>query len=136
MIRKKSKKERGLPIGYWKGSAFSIVLDMLATLLSAGNSTYRIGLSEYETAISQVYLCICPEIFPDKELQHSLINEIIDYTHNITPLYPNHFDLGIEEGGRTYYPGEQSANANEQNTKHGMKVNEEIWQNILSLLKE
>lgn len=119
------KKERGLPIGYWKGSAFSIVLDMLATLLSAGNSTYRIGLNEYETAISQIYLCIYPEIFPDKELQHSLINEIIDYTHNTTPL---------EEGKRTYYPGEQSANAKKYNTENGMKVNKEIWQNVLDLL--
>ncbi len=30
-------KERGLPIGYWKGSALSIILDMLATLLSKLN---------------------------------------------------------------------------------------------------
>lgn len=121
------KKERGLPIGYWKGSAFSIVLDMLATLLSAGNSTYRIGLKDYETAISQVYLCIYPEVFPDKELQNSLINEIIDYTHDVTPL---------EKGKKTYFPGERSANAKEQNSKNGMKVNQEVWQRILTLLEE
>ncbi|WP_273445221.1 3-dehydro-L-gulonate 2-dehydrogenase [Neolewinella agarilytica] len=121
------KKERGLPIGYWKGSAFSIVLDMLATLLSAGNSTYRIGQKKYETAVSQVYLCIYPEVFPDKELQHSLINEIIDYTHDAPPM---------EAGKRTYYPGEQSANARKQNTQNGMKISKEIWQNILTLIEE
>jgi len=121
------KKERGLPIGYWKGSAFSIVLDMLATLLSAGNSTYRVGQSEYETAISQVFLCIYPEVFPDKALQQSLINDIIDYTHDVTPM---------EEGKRTYYPGERSATAREKNTQTGMKVSKEIWQKVLALVEE
>ncbi|RED49010.1 3-dehydro-L-gulonate 2-dehydrogenase [Seonamhaeicola aphaedonensis] len=121
------KTEQGLPIGYWKGSAFSIVLDMIATLLSAGNSTYRIGLNNYETAISQIYLCICPEIFPDKELQQALINEIINYTHDATPT---------DNGNRTYYPGERSANAKKYNTKNGMNVNTEIWKKVLSLLKE
>lgn len=120
------KKEKGLPIGYWKGSALSMVLDMLATLLSAGNSTYKIGLKEYETAISQIYLCICPEIFHDKNLQESLINEIIEYTHDVTPM---------QEGRRTYYPGEQSTNAKNHNSKNGMKVNKEIWKEILKLLQ-
>lgn len=120
------KKEKGLPIGYWKGSALSMVLDMLATLLSAGNSTYKIGMKKYETAISQVYLCICPEIFHDQNLQQSLINEIIEYTHDVAP---------IQAGKRTYYPGEQSTNAYNHNSKNGMKVNKEIWQNILKLLQ-
>jgi 3-dehydro-L-gulonate 2-dehydrogenase len=121
------KKERGLPIGYWKGSAFSIILDMLATLLSAGNSTYRIGLEKHETAISQVFLCIYPEVFHDKDLQQSLINEIIDYTHNATP---------IAEGQRTYYPGEQSRNAQQRNAEHGMEVDEEVWRLVVGLLEE
>jgi len=116
------KKERGLPIGYWKGSALSIVLDMLATLLSAGNSTYRIGLKEHETAISQVFLCIYPEVFSDKQLQQSLIEEIIKYTHDVTPM---------EKGNKTYYPGERSAMAYDNNLKNGMQVNEDIWQSVL-----
>lgn len=121
------KKERGLPIGYWKGSALSIVLDMLATLLSAGNSTYRVGQAQYETDISQVFLCIYPEVFPDQALQESLINEIIDYTHDVTPM---------TEGDRTFYPGERSAKAYKHNQEHGMKVSEEIWQKVDALLKE
>lgn len=64
-------KERGLPIGYWKGSALSMVLDMLATLLSAGNSTYKVGLNEYETGISQVFLCIYPDFFMIKTYNKS-----------------------------------------------------------------
>jgi 3-dehydro-L-gulonate 2-dehydrogenase len=119
------KKERGLPIGYWKGSALSMVLDMLATLLSAGNSTYRIGQQEQETSISQVYLCIHPDRMTNQNLQVSLLNEIIDYTHQVTPM---------EAGGRTYYPGERSAAAREQNIKNGMLVDEEIWKRVQGLM--
>ena len=33
--------QRALPIGYWKGSGLSLVLDMLAAMLSGGHATYR-----------------------------------------------------------------------------------------------
>jgi 3-dehydro-L-gulonate 2-dehydrogenase len=119
-----SSKERGLPIGYWKGSALSIVLDMLATLLAAGNSTYKISLKEFETGISQVYLCIYPEVFNDKNLQQKLINEIIDYTHDVEPMHP---------GGETYYPGERSSQTRDRNLKEGISVDRSVWQKILLL---
>ena len=118
-------KERGLPIGYWKGSGLSMVLDMLATVLSAGNSTYKIGLKEYETGISQVFLCIYPALFHDVEIQQKLLNEIIDYSHNVAPM---------QEGDRTFYPGERALQNRTFNKKNGMQVNETIWQKILELL--
>jgi 3-dehydro-L-gulonate 2-dehydrogenase len=117
-------KERGLPIGYWKGSALSIVLDMLATLLSAGNSTYKISSKEIETAISQVYICIYPEVFNDKGLQEKLIEEIISFTHDVEPI--NH-------GDKIYYPGERSSQARAKNLKEGIFVNESIWKKIMIL---
>ena len=117
-------KERGLPVGFWKGSALSIVLDMLATLLSAGNSTYRISLNEIETGISQVYLCIYPKIFNDTLLQEKLINEIIDYTHNVEPIHPE---------DKTYYPGERSLFRKAENLKNGIAVNGNIWDKIMVL---
>ncbi len=117
-------KERGLPIGYWKGSALSMVLDMLATLLSAGNSTYRIGQKELETGISQVYLCIYPEVFGDKDLQQRLINEIIDYTHDVEPNHP---------GDKTYYPGERSLLTKARNLKEGITVDRRVWEQVVAL---
>ncbi|MGB5321737.1 Ldh family oxidoreductase, partial [Lutimonas sp.] len=119
-----SLKERGLPIGYWKGSALSIILDMLATLLSAGNSTYQIGLNEFETGISQVYLCIYPKVFNDKELQHKLINEIIDYTHDAAPMHP---------GDKIYYPGERSSITRAMSLKDGIPVSNSVWKKIEEL---
>ena len=118
-------KERGLPIGYWKGSAFSIVLDMLATLLSAGDSTFKIGRKEYETGLSQVFLCIYPGLFQDGSLQEKLLREIIDYTHDVAP---------IQAGGKTYYPGERTLQTRARNLKEGIPVNEEVWKNVLALM--
>lgn len=118
--------ERGLPIGYWKGSALSMILDMLATLLSAGNSSGKIGEKGFETGISQVYLCIYPEIFQDGNLQEKLLNEIIAYTHDVEPMHP---------GDKTYYPGEKTLLTRAKNTKEGIPVSEEVWQKVMELAK-
>src|SRR5437899_797526 len=51
--------KRPLPIGYWKGSGLSLLLDMVAALLSGGCATHQISAdSERETEISQVFLAI------------------------------------------------------------------------------
>ena len=118
-------KERGLPIGYWKGSALSMILDMLATLLAAGDSTYKVGLKDYETGVSQVYLCIYPEVFNDKNIHERLLNEIIDYTHDVEPMHP---------GDKTYYPGERTLQTRARNLKNGIPVSDDVWQEVLELL--
>ena len=117
-------KERGLPIGYWKGSALSMVLDMLASILSAGNSTCKISSKEIETAISQIYICIYPEVFNDKGLQQNIIDEIINFTHDVEP---------INAGDKIYYPGERSAQTRLNNLEQGIFVNESIWKDIMKL---
>ncbi|WP_299434722.1 3-dehydro-L-gulonate 2-dehydrogenase [uncultured Maribacter sp.] len=117
-------KERGLPIGFWKGSALSMVLDMLATILSAGNSTYKISSKEIETAISQVYICIYPKVFKDNGLPEKLLEEIINFTHNVEPINP---------GDTIYYPGERSSQTRAKNLKEGIFVNKSIWEKIMAL---
>jgi 3-dehydro-L-gulonate 2-dehydrogenase len=116
--------ERGLPIGYWKGSALSMILDMLATLLASGNSTYKVGQGTYETGLSQIYLCIYPEIFNDQGIQERLLNEIIDYTHDVEPMV---------SGDKIYYPGERTLQTRAKNQKNGIPVSESVWENVLKL---
>ena len=118
--------ERGLPIGYWKGSALSMVLDMLATLLSAGNSSFRIGQKKWETAISQVFLCIDAEKYGDGELQNQLLNEIIRYSHDVERM---------AEDGQVYFPGERSAMTRAHNLEEGVPVDPTVWQQVLDLLR-
>jgi 3-dehydro-L-gulonate 2-dehydrogenase len=47
---------RPLPIGYWKGSGLSLLLDLIASMLSGGLSTYQIGQESHEAGVSQVYI--------------------------------------------------------------------------------
>lgn len=115
---------RALPVGYWKGSALSMILDMLATLLSAGNSTYKIGLKKNETALSQVFMCIDPSAFSDSEMQENLLNEIIQFTHDGPPM---------KMGNKTFYPGERTLSTRLKNQKEGMMVNSKIWEQVLQL---
>ncbi len=116
--------KRGLPIGYWKGSALSMILDMLATLLSAGDSTGKISQKVYESSLSQIFICIDPNRFRDGELQEKLLNEIIDYTHNVDPIKP---------GEHAYYPGERTIQKRAENLKNGITVSDSIWKKIVDL---
>ncbi|MDF4221013.1 3-dehydro-L-gulonate 2-dehydrogenase [Maribacter sp. M208] len=116
---------RALPVGYWKGSALSMILDMLATLLSAGNSTYKIGLKKNETALSQVFMCIDPSTFSDTEIQQNLLNEIIKFTHD-GPY--------MKKDGRTFYPGERTLATRKKSEVEGMQVSSKIWEEILELV--
>ena len=54
-----SKTWRVLPIGFWKGSGMSILLDLIAAVLSGGRSTYRVGqLGSDEYQLSQMCIAI------------------------------------------------------------------------------
>ena len=94
------------------------------SILAAGDSTYKIGMKEYETGVSQVFLCIYPEIFRDQELREKLLNEIIDFTHNVAPMNP---------GEKTYYPGERTLRNRKSNLKNGIEVNEQILNRVLEM---
>ncbi|UOE50412.1 3-dehydro-L-gulonate 2-dehydrogenase [Mucilaginibacter sp. SMC90] len=115
------KSERLLPVGFWKGSGLSLVLDVLATVLSGGKSTAEITKSEQESGISQVFICIKPN---GSEQTESLINEIIDYTKTSLPEY---------EGASISYPGEGTLRTREKNLKEGVPVDERIWNEVLNM---
>ncbi len=44
---------RVLPMGYWKGSGLSVLLDLMATVLTNGNSVQKIGTFGDEVGLSQ-----------------------------------------------------------------------------------
>jgi len=66
---------RPLPIGFWKGSGLSLVLDLLATVLSQGRSTSEVTNGGSESGVSQVFICIKPDagIARDELLQIMLV---------------------------------------------------------------
>ncbi|WP_395343595.1 3-dehydro-L-gulonate 2-dehydrogenase [Ningiella sp. W23] len=119
--------QQSLPIGYWKGSALAMVLDMLATLLCAGQSTYRLGQAPEETGVSQVFICIDQSQVANSDLHTQLLNEIISFTQSATE---------IEEGKRPRYPGEQSFACKKDSLKNGIPVDSEVWNTVLHLKKQ
>jgi len=115
------ESERLLPVGFWKGSGLSLVLDLLATVLSGGQSTAEITKSKNETGISQVFICIKPN---NDEHTASLIEQIIAYTKTSRPE---------QSGGAIYYPGENSLRTRAKSLKEGVLVDENIWKKVLAL---
>lgn len=107
--------KRALPIGFWKGSGLSLMLDLLATILSGGNSTAAIterGLKE--TGVSQVFICIKADGAQNEEL----IAEILAYTKS-SEVIP---------GNEILYPGENMLRTREKSMAEGVVVDPEIWQ--------
>lgn len=113
--------ERLLPIGFWKGSGLSLVLDLLATVLSQGNSTAKISQNEKESGVSQVFICIKPD---NSTHTAQLIEEIINYTKTSRP---------VDEGGSISYPGENTLRTREKSLKDGVWVDEKIWEKVLRI---
>jgi 3-dehydro-L-gulonate 2-dehydrogenase len=115
--------KRPLPIGYWKGSGLSIMLDMLAALLSKGNAVKNIGGLEAEYASSQVFICFDAERV-DLPFIEQVTNELVSYIKSSTSVGP---DEAI------YYPGERTLLTRQENRDKGIPVDEEIWNQVLAL---
>lgn len=115
------ESKRLLPVGFWKGSGLSLVLDLLVVILSQGNSTSAITQSGHESGVSQVFICIKPD---GNESSASLIEEVINFTKTSRPEH---------EGGFISYPGENTLRTREKSLKEGVLVDERIWERVLAL---
>lgn len=117
------KTWRVLPIGYWKGSSISILLDMIAATLSDGNTVTEVGrLSEDEYALSQVFIAIDMSNIPMNS--ERVVQTIIDDIKA---------SKKVNENQEIFYPNEMSYPIRRDNLENGIPVNEDIWETILSL---
>src|ERR1700733_4266710 len=81
--------QRALPIGYWKGSGLSLVLDMLGAMLSGGWATHEIPLEPArETVLSQVFLAIDPCSVGSAYEMNRIANGILESLREATPVDP------------------------------------------------
>ena len=112
---------RLLPVGYWKGSALAIVLDMIATLLSGGRATHEItgGVAD-ETGQSQVFLAIDPSIHGAADEMTSAVDRIIEHLH--------------AAGDGVRYPGERTLETRQRSLTGGVEVEPSIWEEVKALL--
>ena len=116
---------RVLPIGFWKGSGLSILLDLIATVLSGGLSTMEVGQQGGdEYGISQVFISIDPTKLNDRETMDQMINMVLDDLKESDPINPDQ---------KILYPGERVIASRADNMANGIPVTDHIWNEIKSL---
>ncbi len=116
--------QRPMPVGYWKGAGLSLLLDILAAILSGGLSTQEISKREVEYGLSQVFVAIDIKRLPDHSGIPKLIDDVImDYKQSI----PKDAFTSIT------YPGERVLKTRKQNLEKGIPVMQQVWDEILKL---
>jgi 3-dehydro-L-gulonate 2-dehydrogenase len=115
---------RPLPIGYWKGAGLSLVLDLLAALLSGGRTTREIGQEPEETGLSQVFLVLDVARPASPATVSALVTAVIDDLHESRPA---------EGGSEARYPGESILRLREENRRLGIPVDEPVWDQIRAM---
>ena len=118
------KTWRVLPMGYWKGSGISIALDLIATVLTNGNSVQTIGTFGDEVGLTQVMIAIDPTKANSVELTDEIVDQIVADVKSSEP---------VEEGRDVLYPGEPEALTIQDNLANGIPVIEEKWNQVLAI---
>ena len=118
------KTWRVLPMGYWKGSGLSIVLDLIATVLTNGNSVAKIGTFGDEVGLTQIMIAIDPGKFNTSGETDDIVNGILADVKASVPA---------QEGGEVFYPGEMELARIRENREQGIPVIEEVWQRVLAM---
>jgi 3-dehydro-L-gulonate 2-dehydrogenase len=117
--------QRALAIGYWKGSGLSLMLDMLAAMLSGGNATHQIPQdAARESGVSQIFLAIDPSKFAAPAQLDQIAAGILESLREATPIDPAH---------PARYPGEQTLQLREENMRLGIPVNPDLWEKLQTL---
>ncbi len=117
--------KRPLPIGYWKGSGLSLLLDMVAALLSGGCATHQIPAdSEREIEISQVFLALDHAAVAQNGAPNDMADQIIAHLQGHSSA----------SEGKVRYPGQRVLRARKRNLAEGILVDPEIWREVQSLL--
>ncbi len=110
--------QRPLPVGYWKGSGLSVLLDAVATMLSLAKATHQIAADSLrETGLSQVFVAIHPAAVGANG--DAVIDGIVDSLH----------ECAANEG-RVRYPGERTLQIREENRRLGLPVEEAVWAEV------
>jgi 3-dehydro-L-gulonate 2-dehydrogenase len=116
--------QRALPVGYWKGSGLSLVLDMLAAMLSGGLATYQLSRDPLrESGQSQIFLAIDPGAVASTQELGRIAEGILSSLHEATPADANK---------PVRYPGEETLRLREENMLLGIPVDPGIWGKINS----
>ena len=120
-----AKSQRALPVGYWKGSGLSVVLDMIAAMMSLGRATHQLSHDPlFEAGISQMFLAMNPLAFGPSPRADEIADEIVTSLHN---------SKSAKQGSGVRYPGEQTLRVRAENERLGLPVEAAVWELILGM---
>ncbi|BBE19582.1 3-dehydro-L-gulonate 2-dehydrogenase [Aquipluma nitroreducens] len=119
---------RILPMGFWKGSGFAVMLDLISALLSGGLTTSGIDKADKGSCGSccQIFIAIDPQKINTQEFIDQALNETIEQLKSSVPA---------NENAEIFYPGEQSLKTRLENMELGIPVDDGIWANVKALAK-
>ena len=112
------------PMGHWKGTALAVVLDLAASALALGHSTYRLGRAEADgvkRGASQVFIAV------------DVLRYGADFIHEATEETLRNIRETDAGRGLLHFPGEGRIRVREENLKNGIEVNDKVWEEILGL---
>ncbi len=117
---------RILPMGYWKGSGFAIMLDLLAAVLSEGLPTNAIDQVKQGscTGCSQVFVVVDPRQLGGEAFTAQVADSVVDYLHSSTLA---------EDSKEVLYPGESALRTRNEQLANGIVVDEGVWSEVLAL---
>lgn len=122
------KNRSALPIGYWKGAGLSLVLDLIAALLSGGSSISNRARSDTikgaDASVSQVFIAFDMESTFDQEDRKQLVDEVIQDLQAAEPL---------EDHEPPRYPGEGMLNQRRESMENGILVEDTFWEQVRTL---
>ncbi len=117
------ESRRLLPMGYWKGSSMSLVLDIAAAMMAGGKSGIDMDKEKhsYCTSCSQVFIAYDPYIFGDQEELDTKVQDRVVAAKNA------HL---ADENSSIVIPGERAKINLEKSLQQGVSVDDKIWNTI------
>ncbi len=116
---------RLLPMGFWKGSALSFILDAMAAILSGGFAAKEVETaSPADVGISQVFIAFdLNRMIPAAE-RDARLAELVSYLKT---------GRGDDEPEEVRFPGEGGWTQRAKNLEQGAPVDETVWATITAL---
>lgn len=119
------QEARLLPLGEWKGSALNLLLDLVASSMSLGNSACDVReIPGDENSISQTFIAINSRAINSAEDEEEIVNRLLNNLLN-AKLAPGYSSVR--------YPSQNVIKNRTENSEKGIPVNETVWNDILAL---
>jgi len=117
--------QRLLPIGFWKGSGLSVMLDLIASMTSLGNATHQIANDPLrETGLSQIFISIDPSTLGDMVKLDQIADQVVASLQRSSPA---------QEAKPVRYPGENTLRLRKENRRLGLPIEPGVWDEICKM---